>query len=113
MRIDVGGITMNVARSVVAVVAALLLTTQAMSAEMDLPARNGGVLIVLGDGSEVRAASSVTIETRAQTMWMDHATGRLELRGEVRIKVVGGGPEAFTITTSSAVITRVAPEKTR
>jgi hypothetical protein len=102
---------MNGTRFVVALLAVLLLATGAHSAVVDFPPATGGALIVLGDGSEVRVGSSARIEATAQAMAMDHATGRMECRGEVRIKILRDGSEAITITTSSAVITRVAPEK--
>jgi hypothetical protein len=107
-----GGISMTVPRCVVALIAVLALATRAMSAEIDVP-RSSRALIVLSDGSEVRVGSSVRIEATAHAIAEDRATGRMELRGEVQIKIVRDGFEAVTIATSSAVITRVPPEDAR
>lgn len=97
-------------RSMVVLVFALLLTTPAVGAPIELPSSTTAALITLGDGSEVRIPSYDSFEVTATGIAADHATGRMELRGDVRIKVVRDGSELITIKASAAVITRLAPE---
>jgi hypothetical protein len=104
---------MKMHRSIGAFAVALFLAIPAMPAQIELPSHTSGTLITLADKSEVHVHSSDSIEVTAHTIRSDRATMRMELSGDVRIKVMHEGSEVVTIATSSAVITGVEPKVAR
>jgi hypothetical protein len=101
---------MNMYRCLVALAIALLLATPALPSQIDVPPGSGGTLIVLADQSQVHVHADDGIEVSARAIAADRASGRMDVRGDVHIKVMHDGSELITITTSSAVITRVPGE---